>query len=99
MDRDEAERLCEELAELAGKGPCRDARARARAAAILRAIAQSPGSTAYVRERADELDRAHAGWLDSEERFRSVLKGYSHEIYALIDRLHGALREAGGFRR
>jgi hypothetical protein len=97
MDLEEAERLCDELAELAGKGPSKDAQALVEATAILREINQDGQATAYVRERASEVERALRGWLDSDERFHRVLKGHSKEIYALIDRLHSALREASRF--
>ena len=96
-DVGEAERLCDALADLASKGPCRDPQAQVQASAWLRQISQSPDSTPYVRERATELDRALRGWFDSDERFRAVLKSHGGEIYALIDRLHGALREAARF--
>jgi hypothetical protein len=98
MDADEAEQLCDALAELASKGPSKDPRALVDASAILRKIIQSPQATTYVRERANEVDRALRGWLDSDERFHLILKSHSKEIYALIDRLHSALREAVRFR-
>jgi hypothetical protein len=98
MDPDEAERLCDELAELASKGPSKDPRALVEARTIIRTITQSPRATTYIRERANEVERALSGWLDSEERFQQLLKGHSSEIYALIDRLHNALREAARFR-
>jgi hypothetical protein len=98
MDADEAEQLCDALAELASKGPSKDPRALVEASAIVRKINQSPQATTYVRERANEVDRALRGWLDSDERFHLILKGHSSEIYALIDRLHSALREAVRFR-
>jgi hypothetical protein len=94
MDLEEAERLCDELAELASKGPSKDPRALVEATAILRKITQDSDATTYVRERANQVDRALQGWLDSDERFHRVLKGHSSEIYAMIDRLHSALREA-----
>lgn len=97
MDAEEAERLCDALADLASKGPSKDPRALMEATAILRKITQSPEATAYVRDRATEVDRALRGWFDSEERFHRLLKGYSSEIYAMIDRLHSALREASRF--
>jgi hypothetical protein len=53
--------------------------------------------TAHVQERVSLVERALAGWLDSDERFHRVLKGHSSEIYGLIDRLHAALREASRF--
>jgi hypothetical protein len=93
MDAEEAEALCDELAELAGKGPSRDPQSLLKARAILRKIVQHSAATVYVRERANEVDRALSGWFDAEERFHRVLKGYSGDIYALIDRLHSALRE------
>jgi hypothetical protein len=97
VDAAEAERLCDALAELASKGPSKDPHALAEANTILRKITQSPHVTTYVRDRANEVDRALRGWLDSEERFQRVLKSYSGDIYAMIDRLHSALREASRF--
>jgi hypothetical protein len=97
VDADEAERLCDALAELASKGPCKDAQALVEASTLLRKINQDSQTTAHVRERASDVDRALRGWLDSDERFHRVLKGHSSEIYGLIDRLHSALREAGRF--
>jgi hypothetical protein len=97
MDPDEAERLCDALAELASRGPSRDPRALVEANSILRQIGQASAPTAYVRERLSDVERALRGWLDSDERFREVLKSHSGEIYALIDRLHSALREASRF--
>ena len=97
MDVDEAERLCDELAELASKGPAKDPQALVAATTILRKITQDQQATTYVRERANEVQRALQGWLDSDERFHRVLKGHSSEIYGMIDRLHGALREASRF--
>jgi hypothetical protein len=44
------------------------------------------------------VDRALIGWFDSEERFHAVLKSHSAEIYAMIDQLHSALREAARFK-
>lgn len=93
MDFDEAERLCDALAELAGKGPSRDPQSLVAASTILRKISQSPEATAYIRDRASLVDRALRGWLDSDERFHLVLKSHSRDIYALIDRLRKALRE------
>lgn len=98
MDPEDAEQLCDALAELASKGPSKDPRAVMEANAILRKITQSPQATAYVRDRANDVGRALRGWFDSEERFKDVLKGYSSDIYALIDRLHSALREASRFK-
>jgi hypothetical protein len=98
MDADEAEQLCDALAELASKGPSKDPRALVEATTIVRKITQSPQATTYVRERATEVERALRGWLDSDERFHQVLKSHSKEIYALIDRLHSALREAARFK-
>jgi hypothetical protein len=98
MDPDEAERLCDALAELAGKGPSKDPHALVEASAITTRITQSPQATTYIRERANEVDRALRGWFDSDERFHRLLKSHSSEIYALIDRLHSALREASRFR-
>jgi phosphoribosylaminoimidazole-succinocarboxamide synthase len=98
MDADEAEQLCDELTELASTGPSKDPATLVKANAILRKITQSSLATSYVRERATEVDRALSNWFDSEERFHALLKNYRRDIYALIDRLHGALREAGRFR-
>jgi hypothetical protein len=97
MDCDESESLCDALAELASKGPCKDPQALVEASRILRKITNSPQATPYVLERASEVDRALRGWLDSDARFHRVLKGHSSEIYGLIDRLHSALREASRF--
>jgi hypothetical protein len=97
MDLDEIEHLCDALAEIASKGPSKDLHALVEASAILRKIMQSPRATTYVRERANDVDRALRGWLDSDERFHRVLKSHSGEIYGLIDRLHGALRQACRF--
>jgi hypothetical protein len=97
MDPDEAESLCDSLADLASKGPSKDPQALVEATTILRKITQDPRATTYVRERANEVDRALRGWLDSDERFHRVLKSHSSEIYGLIDRLHSALREASRF--
>jgi hypothetical protein len=94
IDIEEAERLCDALAELASKGPAQDPQALVKASAIVRKINQSAQATTYVRERANEVDRALRGWLDSDPRFHRVLKSHSSEIYGLIDRLHSALREA-----
>jgi hypothetical protein len=98
MDPEEAERLCDALAELASKGPSKDPGALIEARAILRKIAQSAQATTHVRERATSVDRALSGWFDSDARFQPLLKSHSGEIYALIDRLHSALREAAKFR-
>jgi|SRR5581483_7096682 len=97
MDLEEAERLCDELAELASKGPSKDAQALVEATGVLRKITQDPRATTYVRERANEVERALHGWFDSDERFHRVLKGHSKEIYAMVERLHSALREAARF--
>ena len=86
--------MCDELAELAAKGPAMNPGAFVQASAILRRMVGSAQATPYVRERASEVERALRGWFDSDERFHSLLKRHSSEIYALIDRLHGALREA-----
>jgi hypothetical protein len=99
MDAEEAEQLCDALAELASKGPSKDPRALVEARAILRKISQSPQATTHVLERATTVDRALSGWFDSEEKFQRLLKSHSSEIYALIDRLHSALREAVRFRK
>ena len=56
MDVELAERYCDELAELASKGPAQDAQALVEATAILRKITQDSQSTAYVLERATEVD-------------------------------------------
>jgi hypothetical protein len=98
MDPDEAERLCDALAELASTGPSKDAAALLEARALLRKVTQSAQATTYLKERATEVDRALSGWFDSEDRFRPLLKSHSREIYALIDRLHGALREGSRFK-
>jgi hypothetical protein len=98
MDADQAEKLCDALAELAATGPSKDPKALVEARRILREITQDAAATTYVRERASEVDRALSGWFDSGERFRAVLKSYSSDIYVLIDRLHSALREAGRFK-
>jgi hypothetical protein len=98
MDAEEAENLCDSLSELASKGPSKDPQALVAARSILRKITQAPEATPHVLERASEVDRALSGWFDAEERFHRVLKGYSSDIYALIDKLHSALREAGRFR-
>jgi hypothetical protein len=99
MNADEIETLCDELAELASKGPSQDPQALVEARAILRKLTQFPGITQHVRERANDVDRALSGWFDSEERFHALLKSHSGDIYALIDRLHSALREAARFTR
>ena len=99
MDAAEAEDLCDQLSELASKGPCKDAQALVQARAILKRATQTPVATTYVRERATDVDRALAGWFDADERHRAVLKGYSSDIYALIDQMHSALREALRFKK
>ena len=99
MNAAEAENLCDQLAELASLGPCKDANALVQTRAILRRITQTPEATAYVRERATDVDRALTGWLDAEEQHRALLKGYSNDIYALIDQMHSALREALRFSK
>jgi hypothetical protein len=99
MDAAEAEGLCDQLSELASNGPCKDAQALMQARGILKRIAQTPEATAYVRERATDVDRALAGWFDADERHHAVLKGYSNDIYALIDQMHSALREALRFKK
>ena len=98
MHPEEAEQLCDALAELASKGPSRDPAALVEARAILRKLTHSADGTTYIKERANEVDRALSGWFDSEERFHRLLKSHSSEIYALIDRLHSALREAARFK-
>jgi hypothetical protein len=98
MNADEAEQLCDALSELASKGPSKDPQALVEARAILRKVTGAPDATPYVKERASEVDRALSGWFDAEERFHRVLKGYSSDIYALIDKLHSALREAARFK-
>jgi hypothetical protein len=97
MNFDEAESLCDALAELASKGPSKDPQALVAASTILRRISQSPEATPYIRDRATDVDRALRGWLDIDERFHRILKSHSGEIYALIDRLHSALREASRY--
>ena len=99
MDAAEAEDLCDQLAELASLGPCKDAKALVQARVILRRITQTPEATAYVRERATDVDRALTGWFEAEEQHRALLKGYSNDIYTLIDQLHSALREALRFSK
>jgi hypothetical protein len=99
MDTEEAEQLCDGLAELASKGPSKDPRALVEARAILRKITQSPQATTHVRECATTVDRALSGWFDSDAKFQHLLKSHSGEIYALIDRLHSAWREAARFRK
>lgn len=99
MDADEAERLCDELTDLASTGPSKDPAAVVQANAILRKITQSSLATTYVRERATDVDRAFSNWFDSDERHHALLKNYRSDIYALIDRLHGALRDAARFKR
>jgi hypothetical protein len=98
MDPDEAGRACDALAELASQGPSQNPGALVEARAILRKITQSAQATTYVKERASEVDRALSGWFDSEERFQRLLKSHSSEIYGMIDRLHGALRDAWRFK-
>lgn len=98
METEEAERLCDALAELASKGPSKDPGALLEARSILRQITQSTQATTDIRERAIMVDRALSGWLDSEEKFQRVLKSHSGDIYALIDRLHSALRQATRFK-
>ncbi len=98
MDADEAERLCDALTELASRGPSKDPQALVEARTLLRQINRSAAATTYVRERANTVDRALSGWFDSEERFHALLKSHSGEIYALIDQLHSALREALRFK-
>lgn len=99
MDAAEAEDLCDQLSELASKGPCKDAPALVQARTILRKITQMPEATAYVRERATDVDRALSGWFDADERHHALLKGYSNDIYTLIDQMHSALREALRFKK
>jgi hypothetical protein len=99
MTPDEIEQLCDALAELASQGPSQNPRALVEARALLRKVNQFPQATTHVRERANDVDRALSGWFDSEERFHALLKSHSGDIYALIDRLHGALREASQFKR
>jgi hypothetical protein len=99
MTAEEIEELCDALTELASQGPSQNPRALVEARAILRRVTQSPLATTYVRDRATDVDRALSGWFDSEERFHALLKSHSGDIYALIDRLHSALREASQFKR
>jgi hypothetical protein len=96
---EEIEDLCDALAELASRGPSQNPSALVEARALLRKVSQIPDITTHVRERANDVDRALSGWFDSEERFHALLKSHSGDIYALIDRLHSALREASRFRR
>jgi hypothetical protein len=98
MTPDEAQDLCDALAELAGKGPSRDAHALVEARSILRKVTQAAEATTHVRERAAEVERALSGWFDANPQYHKVLKGYSSDIYTLIDRLHAALREAVRFK-
>jgi len=98
MNSDEAEQLCDALAELASKGPAQDARALVEAKGILRKITHAPEANAHVRARASDVERALTGWLDADERFHRVLKDYRKDIDALIDRLHSAMREATRFK-
>ncbi len=98
MDAAEAEDLCDQLSELASSGPCKDAQLLVQARGILRRITQTPEATAYVRERATDVDRALSGWFDAEEKHHALLKGYSNDIYTLIDQMHSALREALRFK-
>jgi hypothetical protein len=98
MTSEEIEELCDALAELASQGPSQNPRALIEARSLLRK-AQSPEATAHVRERASDVERALSGWFDSEERFHALLRSHKGDIYALIDRLHGALREASRFTR
>src|SRR5262245_34377579 len=98
MNAAEAEDLCDKLSELAGTGPSKDAPALVQARGILRQITSAPEATAYVRERATEVERALSGWFDADEKHIKLLKGYSSDIYVLIDRLHSALREATKFK-
>ena len=99
MDAAEAEDLCDQLSDLASKGPCQDPQALVQVRAILRKITQTPEATTYVRERATDVDRALSGWLDADARHQALLKSYSNDIHALIDQMHGALREALRFRK
>jgi hypothetical protein len=99
MDAAEAEDLCDQLSDLAARGPCKDAQALVQARAVLRKITQTPEATPYLHERAHDVDRALSGWFDAEERFHAALKAHSNDIYALIDQMHSALREALRFRK
>jgi hypothetical protein len=98
MTPQEAEELCDGLAELAGGGPSKDPQALVAARVILRKITQCAEATTHVKERANEVDLALRGWFDAEEQFHKVLKGYSSDIYLLIDRMHSALREGMRFK-
>jgi len=98
MNADEAQDLCDALSGLAGKGPTKDPQALVEARGILRKIVQSAEATTHVKERANDVELALRGWLDAEEQHRKLLKGYSSDIYVLIDRLHSAVREAGRFK-
>jgi hypothetical protein len=98
MELQEIERLCDELAELASTGPSKNPAALVRARNILRQFNQSQAVTTHVRECATQVDRALSGWFDAEEQHRRVLKGYSSDIYALIEKLHSAMRDARRFK-
>jgi hypothetical protein len=98
MELEEIERLCDELAELASTGPSKNPAALVRTRVILRQFNQSPLVTTHVRECANLVDRALSGWFDAEEQHQRVLKGYSSDIYTLIERLHSAMREAKRFK-
>ena len=99
MNVEDIERLCDGLSGLAGTGPSKNPAALIDARKILRQIIQTPEATPHVKERATDVDRALSGWFDSEERHWPLLKGYSSDIYALIERLHDAMREASRFQR
>ncbi len=99
MTPEEIEDLCDALAELVSQGPSQNPRALVEARTLLRQVNQLPHATTHVRERANDVDRALSGWFDSEERFHALLRSHSGDIYALIDRLHAALREAVQFKR
>src|SRR5262245_12238254 len=63
MDAAEAEAICDQLAELASKGPSKDAPALVQVRALLRRVTQANEATPYVKERATDVDRALSGWL------------------------------------
>lgn len=98
MELADAEKLCDELTDLAATGPSKDPAALLKARAILRKITDDTQATKYVRERAAEVDRALGNWFDSEERFHAVLKPFRRDIYGFVDRLHAAIGEASRFK-
>src|SRR5207237_5493301 len=86
VDAEEAEQLCDALAELASKGPSKDPGALVEARAILGKITQSPQATTHVRDLATTVERALSGGLDSDEKFQRVLKSHSRDVFELIER-------------